>query len=106
MSCQAGEACSGRNPCRDGGRCQDDGRECTGGADCSDDGPGCGGSGDRQGHQSDGCDPATVQHGVEAGQGGTFTDSVPALAGGAAFVAVACGLSLNVYKRQDRPTDV
>jgi hypothetical protein len=32
-----------------------------------------------------------VQHGVEAGTGGSFTDSVPALAAGATLIAAACG---------------
>ncbi|MGW7526130.1 hypothetical protein [Streptomyces sp. NPDC054783] len=32
-----------------------------------------------------------MQHGVEAGAGGSFTDSVPALAAGAALMAAACG---------------
>ncbi|MET8561864.1 hypothetical protein ABZV75_15180 [Streptomyces flaveolus] len=41
-------------------------------------------------HGSDACTPAGVQHGVDAGQGGTFSDSVPALAAGAALIAAAC----------------
>ncbi|GGY86148.1 hypothetical protein GCM10010300_32940 [Streptomyces olivaceoviridis] len=41
-------------------------------------------------HGSDPCAPAGVQHGVDAGRGGTFDDSVPALAVGAALIAAAC----------------
>ncbi|MGW1913069.1 hypothetical protein ACWCQS_20615 [Streptomyces sp. NPDC002076] len=32
-----------------------------------------------------------MQHGAEAGTGGSYTDSVPALAAGAALIAAACG---------------
>ncbi|KOG71778.1 MULTISPECIES: hypothetical protein [Streptomyces] len=44
----------------------------------------------RESHGSDACTPAGVQHGVDAGRGGTFGDSVPALAAGAALIAAAC----------------
>ncbi|MGJ5892311.1 hypothetical protein DF268_14295 [Streptomyces sp. V2] len=37
----------------------------------------------------DSCPGPTVQHGVKAGTGGTFTDSVPALVAGALFIAGA-----------------
>ncbi|MFG2934336.1 hypothetical protein [Streptomyces sp. NPDC048282] len=37
------------------------------------------------------CAPPGVQHGVEAGEGGAFTESVPALAAGALLIAAACG---------------
>ncbi|WP_338681059.1 hypothetical protein QD712_00440 [Streptomyces acidiscabies] len=37
----------------------------------------------------DSCPGPTVQHGVKAGSGGTFTDSVPALAAGGLFIAGA-----------------
>ncbi|MFJ4001980.1 hypothetical protein ACIPWL_00705 [Streptomyces sp. NPDC090023] len=33
--------------------------------------------------------PPTVEHGVQAGAGGTYTDSVPALAAGGALIAAA-----------------
>jgi hypothetical protein len=36
-------------------------------------------------------DPPTVEHGVQAGAGGTFSDSVPALAAGGALIAAAAG---------------
>ncbi|MFH9438503.1 hypothetical protein [Streptomyces rochei] len=37
------------------------------------------------------CGGTTVEHGVHAGAGGTFTDSVPALAAGGVLIAAACG---------------
>ncbi|OIJ87684.1 hypothetical protein [Streptomyces monashensis] len=40
--------------------------------------------------EDDDCAPVGVQHGVEAGQGGSFTGSVPALVAGGILVAVAC----------------
>ncbi|MFF9767976.1 hypothetical protein ACF1GT_15375 [Streptomyces sp. NPDC014636] len=47
---------------------------------------------------------AAVQHGVAAGQGGSFDDSVPALATGGALIAAACaGAGYRVYGRL-RPT--
>ncbi|MEU9924781.1 hypothetical protein AB0H51_26425 [Streptomyces griseoluteus] len=36
-------------------------------------------------------DPPTVEHGVQAGAGGTFSDSVPALTAGAVLIAAAAG---------------
>ncbi|MGV4989054.1 hypothetical protein ACVB8X_42140 [Streptomyces sp. NRAIS4] len=125
MGCRAGEKCPGRTPCREPGRCHDAGRECSGGGACPDDGQrcapthggpctdgnGCGGPDERQAHDTGGCDPATVQHGVEAGAGGTFTDSVPALAAGSALIATACGgAGYRLWGRRGaaggRPTDV
>lgn len=40
------------------------------------------------------CADAPVQHGVEAGEGGTFTDSVPALVGGGILIAGALGAAV------------
>ncbi|OSC50521.1 hypothetical protein B5181_40170, partial [Streptomyces sp. 4F] len=37
------------------------------------------------------CGGTTVEHGVHAGAGGTFTDSVPALVAGGVLIAGACG---------------
>jgi hypothetical protein len=37
------------------------------------------------------CGGATVEHGVHAGAGGAFTDSVPALVAGGVLIAGACG---------------
>ncbi|GAA2596132.1 hypothetical protein [Streptomyces lienomycini] len=37
------------------------------------------------------CGGATAEHGVRAGTGGTFSDSVPALVAGAVLIAGACG---------------
>jgi hypothetical protein len=85
-------------------------RECSGTAACPDDNRTCteprapqpydglsrapqpydGLSHDSQSHGGDPCAPAGVQHGVEAGQGGSFTDSVPALVAGGILVATAC----------------
>ncbi|WP_030809474.1 hypothetical protein [Streptomyces sp. NRRL F-2799] len=46
-------------------------------------------------------DPPTVEHGVQAGAGGTFTDSVPALtAGGALIAAAAAGAGYRLYGRR------
>ncbi|MFI0165232.1 hypothetical protein [Streptomyces sp. NPDC017095] len=79
---------------KDGGGRDGGGQECAG-ADCAGGGHGCG---DAPG--ADGCAPAAVQHGVDAGQGGVFGDSVPALAAGAALIAVACaGAGYRVYGR-------
>jgi hypothetical protein len=53
-------------------------------------GPGSG-TGDR---------PPTVQRGVEAGQGGVFTDSVPALAVGGVLIAGALGVAAHHLRRR------
>ncbi|MYV41864.1 hypothetical protein GT030_24100 [Streptomyces sp. SID1328] len=46
-------------------------------------------------------DPPTVEHGVQAGAGGTFSDSVPALAaGGALIAAAAAGAGYRLYRRR------
>ncbi|MFI1836124.1 hypothetical protein [Streptomyces olivaceoviridis] len=81
------------------------GRECAeagagaGAGSCGHDDHGCpepreGGCSDSrtcgESHGSDLCAPAGVQHGVDAGRGGTSDDSVPALASGAALIAAAC----------------
>lgn len=94
--CRPGEVCPsgpGAGWCRPGEVCPSGpGAGCRPGEACPDDaGRPCGHPGGRQAHGTDGCDPPTVQYGVEAGTGGSFTDSVPALAVGAAFIAAACG---------------
>ncbi|WP_318200470.1 hypothetical protein [Streptomyces sp. SCL15-4] len=74
-----------------------DGRRCgqSRDADCSDDGHAC-----REGRDTDTCRPAGVQHGVDAGAGGAFGASVPALAAGAVLIAAACaGAGYRVYGR-------
>ncbi|MET8825155.1 hypothetical protein ABZX40_12115 [Streptomyces sp. NPDC004610] len=43
------------------------------------------------GRGSGSCEPPPAEHGVHAGSGGTFTDSVPALVGGGLLIAGACG---------------
>ncbi|MEV7684388.1 hypothetical protein ACFW1F_01075 [Streptomyces bungoensis] len=44
-----------------------------------------------------------MQSGVQAGQGGAFTDSVPALAAGGALIAAACGgAGYRLYGRRPR----
>ncbi|WEP00507.1 hypothetical protein A6P39_010235 [Streptomyces sp. FXJ1.172] len=76
-------------------------RECSGTAACPDGNQTCteprapqqpydGSSHDGLSRGGDPCAPAGVQHGVEAGQGGSFTDSVPALVAGGILVATAC----------------
>jgi hypothetical protein len=46
------------------------------------------------------CADAPVQHGVQAGEGGTFTDSVPALVAGGILIAGALGAA--VYRLRHR----
>ncbi|MGW0766983.1 hypothetical protein [Streptomyces sp. NPDC002676] len=54
----------------------------------------CGGDGGNGGNGGTGGDgrqpPPGVEHGVEAGGGGSFNDSVPALVAGGALIAAAC----------------
>ncbi|MFD8261307.1 hypothetical protein [Streptomyces griseoluteus] len=46
-------------------------------------------------------EPPTVEHGVQAGAGGTFSDSVPALAAGGALIAAAtAGAGYRLYGRR------
>ncbi|MEU0117699.1 hypothetical protein ABZ137_29440 [Streptomyces bobili] len=52
--------------------------------------------------QPAGCPGAAVQHGVRAGTGGTFTDSVPALAAGGLLIAGAAGAAVHRLRRRDR----
>ncbi|MFE7931599.1 hypothetical protein ACFU6S_23310 [Streptomyces sp. NPDC057456] len=51
-------------------------------------------------HEAD-CAPATVGHGVQAGEGGAFTDSVPALAAGGLLIAGALGAAVHRLRRRD-----
>ncbi|GLW49540.1 hypothetical protein Stsp02_52010 [Streptomyces sp. NBRC 14336] len=47
------------------------------------------------------CPPAVIQRGVHAGQGGAFTDSVPALiAGGTLIAAAAGGAGYRLWRRK------
>lgn len=48
------------------------------------------------------CPGAAVQHGVRAGTGGTFTDSVPALVAGALLIVGALGAAVHRLRRRDR----
>ncbi|WP_149826718.1 hypothetical protein [Streptomyces tailanensis] len=48
--------------------------------------------------------PAPVEHGVHAGGGGTFTDSVPALVAGGLLIAGAFGAAVHRLLRRDRGT--
>ncbi|MDX2545614.1 hypothetical protein ACOT81_44275 [Streptomyces sp. WI04-05B] len=48
--------------------------------------------------------PAPVQRGVEAGQGGAFTDSVPALVAGGVLIAGAAGAAVHRLRRREKPT--
>ncbi|WP_329222405.1 hypothetical protein OG352_34745 [Streptomyces sp. NBC_01485] len=52
-----------------------------------------------------GCAPATVEHGVQAGEGGTFTDSVPALVAGGLLIAGALGAAVHRLRRRDPSGD-
>jgi hypothetical protein len=49
------------------------------------------------------CPPATVDHGVRAGAGGAFTDSVPALAAGGLLIAGALGAAAHRLRRRRGP---
>ncbi|MFF9037498.1 hypothetical protein ACF090_18745 [Streptomyces sp. NPDC014892] len=48
--------------------------------------------------------PAPVQRGVHAGDGGAFTDSVPAMVAGGLLVAGALGAAVHRLRRRDRWT--
>ncbi|MYS44975.1 hypothetical protein GTY23_27865, partial [Streptomyces sp. SID5998] len=44
---------------------------------------------------------SAAQHGVQAGTGGSFTASLPALIGGGALIAAAlCGAAHRVWRRR------
>ncbi|MEH0417230.1 hypothetical protein [Streptomyces sp. B21-083] len=47
--------------------------------------------------------PAPVQRGVEAGQGGAFTDSVPALVAGGVLIVGAAGAAVHRLRRRGKP---
>ncbi|WP_405824027.1 hypothetical protein OG241_44375 [Streptomyces sp. NBC_01390] len=47
--------------------------------------------------------PAPVQRGVDAGQGGAFTDSVPALVAGGVLIAGAAGAAVHRLRRREKP---
>ncbi|MFE6337747.1 hypothetical protein ACFVOK_31720 [Streptomyces sp. NPDC057798] len=51
------------------------------------------------------CPPAVVQRGVRAGEGGTFTDSVPALVTGGVLIAGALGGAVYRLRRTGRGAD-
>ncbi|MGY1496331.1 hypothetical protein ACW4TU_06875 [Streptomyces sp. QTS52] len=48
--------------------------------------------------------PAPVQRGVQAGQGGAFTDSVPALVAGGVLIAGAAGAAVHRLRRRGTAT--
>jgi hypothetical protein len=56
------------------------------------------------GHRAS-CPPAVVQRGVRAGEGGTFTDSVPALVAGGVLIAGALGGAVYRLRRTGRGAD-
>ncbi|ELP68197.1 hypothetical protein ACKI1I_05265 [Streptomyces turgidiscabies] len=47
--------------------------------------------------------PAPVQRGVAAGQGGAFTDSVPALVAGGVLITGAAGAAVHRLRRRQKP---
>ncbi|MFE3038044.1 hypothetical protein ACFXKY_41085 [Streptomyces canus] len=51
------------------------------------------------------CDPAAVQRPVRAGQGGSFSDSVPALVAGGVLIAAAAGGAVYRLRRKAPATD-
>ncbi|MFE5887848.1 hypothetical protein ACFQ6E_02825 [Streptomyces sp. NPDC056462] len=58
------------------------------------------GKGDHSGSHAQDCDSAAVDHGVRAGDGGTFTDSVPALVAGGVLIAGAAGGAVYRLRRR------
>ncbi|SEQ12445.1 hypothetical protein SAMN04487983_1003123 [Streptomyces sp. yr375] len=52
-----------------------------------------------------GCSPATIDHGVQAGAGGTFTDSIPALAAGGLLIAGALAAAIHRLRHRTPPED-
>jgi len=55
--------------------------------------------------QADPCHTAVIQRGVRAGEGGTFTDSVPALVAGGLLIAGALGAAVHRLRRREPATD-
>ncbi|MGW2834481.1 hypothetical protein [Streptomyces sp. NPDC001286] len=55
--------------------------------------------------RTDGCGTAPVQRGVRAGEGGTFTDSVPALVAGGVLIAGALGAAAHRLRHRDSRAD-
>ncbi|WP_426568044.1 hypothetical protein [Streptomyces canus] len=95
--------------CEDGTTCaQGHGEDCAKDEPCSwDHGEDCGAEKPcRQGHGDPGCTSAPVQHGVHAGAGGAFGDSVPALAAGGLLIAGALGAAVHRLCRRDPAGDV
>ncbi|MEV6840732.1 hypothetical protein AB0N17_40715 [Streptomyces sp. NPDC051133] len=105
--CRDGQACPQRSPCKNGAQCSgDDGHQgCTEPGTCTEDDPGCAAS-----HDTDGCAPAGVEHGVQAGQGGSYDPSVPALVAGGVLITTACAAAgYRLYGRgrpEHRTTDL
>ncbi|MEU4149117.1 hypothetical protein [Streptomyces sp. NPDC026659] len=110
---------TGQTPGRDsGGDTGDrpDSGDGTGTGSGTGDRPGTGtgsGTGDHPGTGHDTGDrPPTVQHGVDAGTGGSLTGSVPLLTAGAALIAAACAAALHrigvpyPHRRRRRASDV
>ncbi|MFI9804767.1 hypothetical protein ACIHEJ_10435 [Streptomyces sp. NPDC052301] len=99
--CRDGQACPERSPCKAGAQCSgDDGHQgCTKPESCTDDDHGCAASDAAPcpdehtcgaPHDTDGCAPAGVEHGVQAGQGGSYDPSIPALVAGGVLITIAC----------------
>ncbi|KQW17120.1 hypothetical protein [Streptomyces sp. Root369] len=55
--------------------------------------------------RTESCDPAVIQSPVHAGQGGSFTDSVPALAAGALLIAGAAAGAVYRLRRKSPAAD-
>ncbi|MEV2215543.1 hypothetical protein AB0H86_29625 [Streptomyces sp. NPDC050997] len=55
--------------------------------------------------QADPCHAAGIQHGVRAGEGGTFTDSVPALVAGGLLITGALGAAVHRLRRREHTSD-
>ncbi|CCK26294.1 hypothetical protein BN159_1915 [Streptomyces davaonensis JCM 4913] len=52
------------------------------------------------------CPPAVIQKGVHAGEGGAFTDSVPALVAGGVLIAGAAGGAVYRLRRKGAAADI
>ncbi|MFF0731466.1 hypothetical protein ACFYVK_07640 [Streptomyces chartreusis] len=78
----------------------------TGGTDASGIAPEWDAGAGKKESGSDDCGGATDQHGVQAGTGGTFTDSVPALVAGGVLIAGAFGgAAYRLRRRTTTPQD-
>ena len=104
-----GETGGGVQPCTPshGSSCEDPGRACPAPQQPHGTAPHDSASHETAPHAPDPhattCAPATVEHGVRAGAGGAFTDSVPALVAGGLLIAGAFGAAVHRLLLRRRP---